>query len=103
MDGDSFSLSGWGKAYFFPLATSSLKLHTDLMHYTIRVLMASALSSLVGYICVSLGDWSYSLFSGGHSPQGLDTFTIINYSLSTIISGIVFIIAYIKITNWLES
>lgn len=73
-----------------------------IMHQSIRLLLASIISGIVGYIIIVIDDWGYSLVTGHQPPQTLDTYTIINWSISTVLSGAVFVIAYIKITNWLE-
>jgi hypothetical protein len=56
---------------------------------------------VAGYILIILGNSLYSAATGGHQPSSASDFTIINWTISLILSGLVFIYTYIKTTNWL--
>jgi hypothetical protein len=71
------------------------------MHSTVRLAIASIISSIVGYLLILVGNGLYAAATGGHKPPTSSDFTIINWTVSLIISGITFIYAYIKTTDWL--
>jgi hypothetical protein len=72
------------------------------MHHLVRLTMASALSGLIGWLLIVLGNSLFALVAKQPPPSD-SNFTIINWTISLIISSVAFVIAYIKITNWLET
>lgn len=70
------------------------------MHYLVRITIASVVSGIVGWLTILIGNWSYATIIG-HQPPTSSDFTIINWTISLILSGIVFIWAYLKVTNYL--
>lgn len=69
------------------------------MHYSIRLLIASAISSIIGWLLIIIGNWCYSTITGNAKPPTNSDFTIINWTISLVLSGVAFVYAYMKITD----
>jgi hypothetical protein len=71
------------------------------MHSTVRAIIASIVSGIVGWLSVAIGDGLYRAAHHGLSVPTSSDYTIFNWTISLILSGVVFIYIYIKVADWL--
>lgn len=75
--------------------------YTVSMHATVRTLLASIASGLVGWLAVAIGDGLYRAAHHGLAVPTSSDYTILNWTISLLLSGIVFVYIYIKTADWL--
>jgi hypothetical protein len=71
------------------------------MHHLVRLTIATIISGIVGRLAIAIINSIYSLIISAPPTTNSD-FTIINWTISLIVSGVVFVLVYIKVTSWLE-
>jgi hypothetical protein len=71
------------------------------MHQMIRLTLASLISGVSGWVFMAITSKAYVIVVGQNATLS-SPFTTFNWIASTIISAIIFVYSYIKITNWIE-